>query len=109
MKSFRAAIVAAIIVAAPCAPLQAASVCTDTVNFQKTDGCLDNIFNRANVAGLNATPIGDTYYFWFGSDVVLARCIRPGETQAVMFAYNQKNDQACPLLKRVKDALERAP
>ena len=103
------AALAAVIVWTSCAPSQAASVCTDTVNFQKPDGCLDNVFNGTNIAGLDAKPIGDTYYFWFGSDVVLARCIRPGETQVVLFAYHQKSDQACPLLKRVKDAIERAP
>ena len=42
-------------------------------------------------------------------DVVVTRCVRPGETQVVLFSYHTKSDQACPLLKRLKDALERTP
>lgn len=107
MRLSCAAAFAAFLVCTSWTPLHAASVCTDTARFQKPDGCLDNIFNRTNIAGLDGKPIGDTYYFWFGADVVAARCVRPGETQVVLFAYNQKNDQACLLLKRVKDAVEK--
>lgn len=109
MRSIKASILVATVMALSWATSQAASVCTDTVNLPKSEGCLDNVFNSTNIAGLDAKPVGDTYYFWFGSDVVLARCVRPGETQVVLFSYHQKNDQACPLLSRVKDAIERAP
>src|SRR3974377_865020 len=101
-----ALVLAAITAAVPAAPSRAASVCTDVVKFQKPDGCLDNVFNRTSVAGLDATPVGDSYYFWFGTDVVVARCVRPGETQVVLFSYHQKSDQACPLTKRPKDEAE---
>lgn len=92
-----------------CTPLQAASVCSGSVTFENADGCLDNVFNRTNIAGLDAKPSGDSYFLWLGDDVVVARCIRPGETQVVLFAYHQQKDRACPLLNRVRDALQKAP
>jgi hypothetical protein len=109
MKLIRICALAAIIVPTLGATSHAVSVCTDTVTLAKPDGCLDTVFNQTNIAGLDAKPIGDTYYFWFGTDIVLARCVRPGETQVMLFAYHQKNDQACPLLTRVKDAIEHGP
>lgn len=109
MSSIRTSILAVAVVASSWATSQAASVCTDTASLSKSEGCLDDVFNRTNIAGLDGKPVGDTYYFWFGSDVVLARCVRPGETQVMLFSYHQKSDQACPLLTRVKDAIERAP
>ena len=45
----------------------------------------------------------------FDQDVVAARCIRPGENQVGLFAYHRQKERACALLKRVKDALQRAP
>jgi hypothetical protein len=91
------------------AQLRAASVCTGIVNLDNDEGCLDNIFNRTNIAGLDAKPDGDTYFFWMGDNVIVARCMRPGETVVALFAYHQQKDKACPMLSRVRDALQHKP
>lgn len=107
MKSLVAYLLAAaaIIAIAP-APADAASACTAyiRVNGDDVQDCMNIVRRRTRDANLSGSRTGETYFFWFNQNVVSTRCI--DGSLVAMAAYHQQNDRACPLLDRVKDAIQ---
>jgi hypothetical protein len=57
-------------------------------------------------ARFKARRTGATFFFWFGNNVVTARCI--SEKGLIAFAaYHRQNDGACTLAVRIIDVIER--
>jgi len=84
----------------------AASACTAYVRIdeENAQGCLNLVRNKTRDAGFNGSRTGESYFFWFGQDVVSTRCV-DGSVIAIA-AYHRQNDRACPLLDRIKDVLD---
>ena len=84
----------------------AASACTAYVNIDEDNAqaCLKLVRDKTKDAGFNGSRTGESYFFWFGQDVVSARCVE-GKLVA-MAAYHRQDNRACPLLDRIKDALD---
>ncbi len=84
----------------------AASACTAYVRIdeENAQACLNLVRNKTRDAGFNGSKTGESYFFWFGQNVVSGRCI--DGTIVALAAYHQQNDRACPLLDRIKDVLD---
>jgi hypothetical protein len=105
MKSLVALLLAATALGLSAPPAAAASACTAYVNVNRdnVDDCLRAIRERTDDSGFKGSRTGETYFFWFNQNVVSARCI--DGSLVAMAAYHRQNDRACPLLDRVKDAI----
>jgi hypothetical protein len=87
-------------------PAKAASACTAWVEFKGTDEqCMQMVARQTDRASLKGQRSERTYFFWFGPNVVTARCIAE-KGIIVLAAYHTQNDRACPLSDRVKKAIE---
>jgi tetratricopeptide (TPR) repeat protein len=89
-------------------PAPAASMCTGWIEFKgaKSD-CVNLVQNDAKKMNFTPTYGGeDTIFFWFGNAQmgVTARCIVERNLIALA-AYHSEENQACPLMDRVKDAI----
>ena len=84
----------------------AASACTAFVRIdeENAQACLNLVRSKTRDAGFNGSRTGESYFFWFGQDVVSTRCV-DGSVIAIA-AYHRQNDRACPLLDRIKDVLD---
>jgi hypothetical protein len=84
----------------------AASACTAFVRIDEENsaGCLTLVRSKTRDAGFNGSKTGESYFFWFGQDVVSTRCV-DGNVIA-MAAYHRQDNRACPLLDRIKDVLD---
>jgi hypothetical protein len=86
---------------------QAASACTAWVDYDgNQDACMSMLRNRTKDEGITGSRTESTYFFWFGSNVVTARCIT-GRGIVALASYHSRDGQACPLLDRVKNAISR--
>lgn len=83
----------------------AASACTNFVELASDtrQSCVDTVRERARGAGFDGRRTEETVFFWFGSNVVTARCI--GNSLIALAAYHQQQDRACPLLDRIGEAM----
>lgn len=84
----------------------AASACTNFVELA-SDSCVETVRERARSAGFDGRRTEETVFFWFGSNVVTARCI--GNSLIALAAYHQQQDRACPLLDRIGEAMRPSP
>jgi hypothetical protein len=96
---------AAVLAVATARPALAVSACTSFVEIGDDAGrsCVDIVRERARGAGFDGRRTEETVFFWFGSNVVTARCI--GNSLIALSAYHQQADSACPLLDRVGGAV----
>ena len=87
----------------------AASACTNFVELaaDHRQSCVETVRERARRAGFDGRRTEETVFFWFGSNVVTARCI--GNSLIALAAYHEQPDRACPLLDRVGAAVHRPP
>jgi hypothetical protein len=106
MRSFVALLLAATALGLSTPPAVAASACTAYINVSRDDvqACMRLIRRRTDDAGFNGSRTGETVFFWFDQNVVSARCI--DGSLVAMAAYHRQNDRACPLLDRIKDAIQ---
>jgi hypothetical protein len=93
----------------------AASACTAWVHLDagykdmnlESEGsrkdCVRDVQTQAQQAGFVSSVNVDTLFFWFGDDVVTARCM--SRTLVAFSAYDYQSRDACPLLNRVKNIL----
>jgi hypothetical protein len=86
----------------------AVSACTGWMDFTGTlDSCLEMVDNRTRDAGFKGRRVGETFFFWFGANVVTARCI-PEKDLVAFAAYHRDADPAaCRLSDRIKNVLKR--
>lgn len=97
----------ALLIAALVAPstANARSICTGVVPYNgNISVCHSQIRDGSRVRGLKYSQKGNSFFYWFGPNVVSARCL----TQSViaLAAFHEGNNLACPLLNRVKDAIQ---
>jgi hypothetical protein len=106
MKSLVALLLAATALGLSTPPAAAASACTAyiRVNGDSVDDCMSIVRRRTNDSGFNGSRTGETVFFWFDQNVVSTRCI--DGSLVAMAAYHRQNDRACPLLDRIKDAIQ---
>jgi hypothetical protein len=93
----------------------AASACTSWVhldagykdtNLDNASGrseCVRDVQTQAQQAGYVSSVNVDTLFFWFGDDVVTARCM--SRTLVAFSSYDYKARDACPLLNQVKNSI----
>jgi hypothetical protein len=93
----------------------AASACTSWVhldagykdtNLDNVNGrseCVRDVQTQAQQAGYASSVNVDTLFFWFGDDVVTARCMT--RTLVALSSYDYRSRDACPLLNQVKNTL----
>jgi hypothetical protein len=85
----------------------AASACTAWISFEgPPEACMAMIARRTSSLGFRADTTRDTHFFWFGDNVVTARCISEKGVIALA-AYHQQNGRACPLSDQIRTAIER--
>jgi hypothetical protein len=85
----------------------AASACTAWLDLKgMASACPMRVMELGKRAGYSGNLAGETVYFWFGDNVVGVRCIG-AKSVIALFAYHQKNDQACPLSDLIRDAIDR--
>ena len=101
--------VSAALTLAAAAPALAASACTNFVELASDtrQSCVEMVRERARSAGFDGRRTEETVFFWFGSNVVTARCI--GNSLIALAAYHQQQDRACPLLDRIGEAMRPSP
>jgi hypothetical protein len=78
---------------------------TNLNDIRASQACAQDVAYQARRAGYNGKLIDTTVFFWFGNDVVTARCL--SRTVVALAAYHRYNDRACPLLDRIKLSLRR--
>jgi len=93
----------------------AASACTSWIHldagFKDTnlydtrarDDCVRDVQSQTQRAGYTSSANVDTLFFWFGDDVVTARCM--SRTLVAFTAYDYRARDACPLLNQIKNTL----
>lgn len=103
--AFLRALLAAALSGPAAVPALAASACTGFVEIEGgvRQSCVEMVRERARTAGFDGRRTEETVFFWFGRNVVTARCI--GNSLIALAAYHQQPDQACPLLGRIGDAV----
>lgn len=114
-KAVVAACAGLLFVSAAAEPGRAAAACTDWVHLSggprdmdtNNDGgkssCVRDVESQSQQAGYRSQITQDTLFFWFGDDVVTARCLT--RTLVVFASYDYRSQNACPLLNQIKDTL----
>lgn len=114
-RALVAACAGLLFVGAAAQPGRAAAACTDWVhlsggsrdmdmnNNQNKNSCVRDVELQAQQAGYRAQTTQDTLFFWFGDDVVTARCL--SRTLVVFASYDYRSTNACPLLNQIKNTL----
>jgi hypothetical protein len=112
-----ACVVGLLIVGAAAPPAGAAAACTDWIhlagarrdydqnNANDRRACVRDVESQASRGGYKSQTTLDTLFFWFGDDVVTARCL--SRTLVVFASYDYRSQDACPLLNQIKDTLRR--
>jgi hypothetical protein len=97
----------------------AASACTSWIhlearykdtNLYDTRGreeCMRDVESQTSRAGYKSSVNVDTLFFWFGDDVVTARCM--SRTLVAFASYDYRSRDACPLLNQIKNTLRQQP
>jgi hypothetical protein len=65
--------------------------------------CVRDVQYQTQQAGYTSSVNVDTLFFWFGDDVVTARCM--SRTLVAFAAYDYRARDACPLLNQIKNTL----
>jgi hypothetical protein len=65
--------------------------------------CVRDVQYQTQQAGYTSSVNVDTLFFWFGDDVVTARCM--SRTLVAFSSYDYRARDACPLLNQVKNTL----
>jgi len=93
----------------------AASACTSWIHLQAgfkdtnlyddraRSECVRDVQYQTQQAGYTSSVNVDTLFFWFGDDVVTARCM--SRTLVAFASYDYRARDACPLLNQVKNTL----
>jgi hypothetical protein len=76
---------------------------TNFYDDRARQACVRDVIEQTSRAGLRPSTVGDTLFFWFGNDMVAARCM--SRTLVAFSAYHRHDNQACPLQDRVKFTL----
>ncbi len=112
-----ASVIGLLTVAAAAPPAGAAAACTDWIhlaegrrdydqnNANNRRACVQDVESQASRGGYRSQTTLDTLFFWFGDDVVTARCLT--RTLVVFSSYDYRSQDACPLLNQIKDTLRR--
>jgi hypothetical protein len=112
-----ACVVGLLMVGAAATPAGAAAACTDWIhlagarrdydqnNANDRRACVRDVESQASRGGYRSQTTLDTLFFWFGDDVVTARCL--SRTLVVFASYDYRSQDACPLLNQIKDTLRR--
>jgi hypothetical protein len=96
-------------------PVRAAAACTDWVhlagsrrdydqnNANERRACVRDMESQVSRGGYKSQTTLDTMFFWFGDDVVTARCLT--RTLVVFSSYDYRSQDACPLLNQIKNTV----
>ncbi len=115
LKALAAGVAAEMMVGAMAPPVRAAAACTDWVhlagsrrdydqnNANERRACVRDVESQASRGGYRSQTTLDTLFFWFGDDVVTARCLT--RTLVVFSSYDYRSQDACPLLNQIKNTL----
>jgi hypothetical protein len=115
LKALAAGVAAVMMVGAMAPPVRAAAACTDWVhlaggkrdfdqnNANERRACVRDVESQASRGGYRSQTTLDTLFFWFGDDVVTARCLT--RTLVVFSSYDYRSQDACPLLNQIKNTL----
>jgi hypothetical protein len=76
---------------------------TNLYDARANEQCVRDVQDQTQRAGYRSQVNVDTLFFWFGDDVVTARCL--SRTLVVFMAYDFRARDACPLLNQVKNTL----
>jgi hypothetical protein len=110
-----ASVVGLLMVGPAAPPAGAAAACTDWVhlagarrdydqnNANDRKACVRDVENQASQGGYRSQTTLDTLFFWFGDDVVTARCLT--RTLVVFSSYDYRAQDACPLLNQIKNTV----
>jgi hypothetical protein len=114
-KTFLAVCASLLFLSVVADPGYAAAACTDWVhlagnprdmdmnNDRGKGSCVRDVESQAQRAGYRSQITQDTLFFWFGDDVVTARCLT--RTLVVFASYDYRSQNACPLLNQIKNTL----
>lgn len=76
---------------------------TNLYDTRSRDECVRDVQRQTKQAGYTSSVNVDTLFFWFGDDVVTARCM--SRTLVAFASYDYRSRDACPLLNQIKDTL----
>jgi hypothetical protein len=76
----------------------------DQNNANERRACVRDVESQASRGGYKSQTTLDTLFFWFGDDVVTARCLT--RTLVVFSSYDYRSQDACPLLNQIKNTLK---
>jgi hypothetical protein len=65
--------------------------------------CVREVEAQTRQAGYTSQVNADTLFFWFGNDVVTARCM--SRTLVAFSSYDNGAEDACPLMNRIREHL----
>jgi hypothetical protein len=65
--------------------------------------CVRDVQYQSQQAGYTSSVNVDTLFFWFGDDVVVARCM--SRTLVAFASYDYRARDACPLLNQIKNTI----
>ena len=115
LKALAAGAAAVMLIGAMAPPVRAAAACTDWVhlaggrrdydqnNANQRRACVRDVEGQTARGGYRSQTTLDTMFFWFGDDVVTARCLT--RTLVVFSSYDYRSQDACPLLNQIKNTL----
>lgn len=110
-----ASIVGLLMLGSTAQPVGAAAACTDWIHLagarrdfnQNNDNdrraCVRDVESQTSRGGYRSQTTLDTLFFWFGDDVVTARCLT--RTLVVFSSYDYRAQDACPLLNQIKNTV----
>jgi len=87
--------------------LQAGNKDTNLYDARAREDCVRDIERQTQQAGYRSSVNVDTIFFWFGDDVVTARCM--SRTLVALSSYDFQSRDACPLLNQIKNVLRQQP
>jgi hypothetical protein len=86
----------------------APSACAAWIDFSGTqDSCYEMIDDWTRSAGFKGRRVEETFFFWFGSNVVTARCITEKGLIAFAAYHRDNHPAACVLSDRIRNVIER--
>jgi len=80
---------------------------TNLYDARSRDECVRDVQFQTQRAGYTSSVNVDTLFFWFGDDVVTARCM--SRTLVAFTSYDYRQRDACPLLNQIKNTIRQQP